>query len=198
MKAPETSFATALCMVVLAVQITACSSDDDDDTAAAKPDDDSKSGVVAPDETKPRGRDTATAGTGGTPAGEPVLTEAACLAGASRFPQASPECLGCVCETIAACGEACQELLLCTLTNCLEQLGDGVSVVTCALEHCAAQASAPGAAVGLTEAATALGACAQTCRPALPPPTVAPDASTPDTDVTDDAGATDGTDAGLQ
>jgi hypothetical protein len=184
-------------MLVLAIQITACG-DDDGDKPARTPDEDSKSGVVAPDDAKPRGRDRATAGTtGGAGGGGPVLTEAACIAGASRFPQASPECLGCVCDTVASCGEACQDLLLCTLTNCFEQLGNGVSVVTCALEHCAAQASAPGAAVGLTEAATSLGACAETCRPPAPPPLGAPDAPDASTSDTDDAGTAADVDAGL-
>jgi hypothetical protein len=193
MKAPNSCFARALCMLVLAVQITACGDDDDGPKSAAESDDDSRSGAVEPDQTRPRGRDTddsASAGSGG--GGDTVLTETTCLAGASRFPQASPECLGCVCKTIAECGAACQELLLCTLTHCIEELGNGVSVVACALENCAAQASAPGAAIGLTEAAMGLGACRQACVP--PPP--APDASTPD--IGDDAGATDGADAGVE
>jgi hypothetical protein len=187
MKAPFTCFAGALCVLALAGQVTACG--DDDDKSDAKSEADSKSGGVSSEETKPRTRDTAAAGTGA------VLTENTCLAGASRFPQASQECLGCVCETIATCGAACQELLVCTLTSCTELLGDSVALVACALKNCAAQANAPGAAIGLTQAVAGLAACGPACQPP-PPPLADPDASTPEASA--DAGATDGTDAGLE
>jgi hypothetical protein len=190
MKAPITCFARALCIFALAVQITGCGDDDGDDKAAAEADDDAKSGAVASDEMRPRNRDTASAGTGGGSG----LSETACLAGASRFPQATPECLGCVCDTIAACGPACQELLVCTLTSCIELLGDSISVAACALENCAAQANAPGAAIGLTEAIAGIGACRDACVPPAPPPGE-PDAATPDIS---DAGATDDPDAGVE
>jgi hypothetical protein len=189
-------------MLALAVQVTACSGDDDDDDndKSAQTADDSKSGTTAPNQTRPRGGDTASAGTGGSVTGGAVLTEATCLAGANRFPQASAECRDCVCETIASCGAACQELLVCALTNCIELLGDSVSVATCALKNCAAQANAPSAAIGLTEALTGLGACRPACVAAPMPPLSEPDASTmpatPETPDTSDAGATEGTDAG--
>ena len=106
--------------------------------------------------------------------------------------------MDCVCETISSCGTACQELLICTLNECMDSLSDNVELVSCSLRNCAAEAGRPGATDGLTEAIAALGSCDEAC---LPPPALGDDAGTDDAGSddagSDDAGIDDVADAGL-
>jgi hypothetical protein len=136
----------------------------------------------------------ASAGSGGSA----VSTGDACFAGASRFPQVSEGCLGCVCETVSSCGTACQELLICTLSNCMDSLSDNVELVSCSLRTCAAEAASPGATDGLTEAIAALAGCDSVCPsgPALGEDAGVDDAGSDDAG-SDDAGVDDIADAGL-
>jgi hypothetical protein len=111
----------------------------------------------------------ARAAAAGASGGDGLLTESTCLAGAHRASQASEACLDCVCKTVVACGAGCQQLLLCVFANCADSINDAGAVAACALRSCSAEAFAPGAAEGLSQAIGTLSACGPLCQPPMLP-----------------------------
>ena len=103
-----------------------------------------------------------------------------------------------MCAPISTCGTACQELLICTLSNCMDSLSDDAELVSCSLRTCGAEATRPGATDGLREAIAALAACDSVCPsgPALGDDAGVDDAGSDDAG-SDDAGVEDVADAGL-
>jgi hypothetical protein len=164
MRAVGSSCARASLVLALVIGAGACS-DDDPSKNASDDAKDADSGAPGR-ERSGSGQNDEGDGTDQDRAAERpgFLDEASCRLGAQRLAQAPEQCLDCVCETVANCSGACQDLLVCVLANCANVLSDGVSVVACSLQNCAAEAGSRGAAEGLAGALGGLAACGGVCR----------------------------------
>jgi len=108
----------------------------------------------------------------------------ACALSAQRVaPAGTPaQCIDCVCDKIATCGAACEELGMCVVARCSAVLGDPLAANRCASAECGAEIESSDLS-SITTAVSALAECRSACQ--------LPDAPGPDADAgaSEDAGS---------